>query len=101
MKQVLQNMNTGHVSVEDVPEPSLQPGRVLVRTAASVISVGTDRINVDEAKKSLITKAKERPQAVKNVIERAKNEGILAAYSAVKAKLDSSLALGYSASGIV
>jgi polar amino acid transport system substrate-binding protein len=101
MKQVLQNMSTGRVTVEDVPEPALQPGRVLVRTAASVISAGTDRVNVVVAKKSLITNAKERPQAVKNVIERAKNEGIAAAYSAVRAKLDSSLALGYSAAGIV
>lgn len=101
MKQVLQNMSTGRVTVEDVPQPALQPGRVLVRTAASVISAGTDRLNVDEAKKSLITKAKERPEAVKKVIDRVREQGVAAAYSAVRAKLDSSLALGYSAAGVV
>ncbi len=87
--------------MEEVPAPTLQPGRVLVRTAASLISAGTERTAVEDAKKSLITRAKERPDAVKKVIDRVKSEGISAAYSAVKAKLDSAVALGYSASGTV
>jgi len=101
MKQILQNTRSGEISVEEVPAPTLQPGRVLIRTAASVISAGTERTAVEDAKKNLLTRAKERPDAVKKVIDRVKTEGIAAAYSAVKAKLDSSVALGYSASGIV
>jgi predicted dehydrogenase/threonine dehydrogenase-like Zn-dependent dehydrogenase len=66
-----------------------------------VISAGTERTAVEDAKKNLLTRAKERPDAVKKVIDRVKSEGIAAAYSAVKAKLDSSVALGYSASGVV
>src|ERR1043165_4630999 len=93
MKQVLQNTRSGEITVEDIPAPTLQPGRVLVRTAASLISAGTEKTAVEDAKKSLLTRAKERPDAVKKVIDRVKNEGIVAAYSAVKAKLDSSVAL--------
>jgi predicted dehydrogenase/threonine dehydrogenase-like Zn-dependent dehydrogenase len=101
MKQILQNTRSGEISVEDIPAPTLQPGRVLVRTAASLISAGTERTAVEDAKKNLLTRAKERPDAVKKVIDRVKSEGLAAAYSAVKAKLESSVALGYSASGVV
>ena len=87
--------------VADVPTPALQRGRVLVRTAASLISAGTERVAVDEGKKSLIEKARERPELVKQVIERAKTEGIIKTFNAVRSKLGSSTALGYSAAGIV
>jgi predicted dehydrogenase/threonine dehydrogenase-like Zn-dependent dehydrogenase len=74
---------------------------VLVRTAVSLISAGTERMTVDMAKKSLIGKARERPDLVKQVIQKAKNEGILNTFNAVRSKLGSSTALGYSAAGIV
>ncbi|HEX8491555.1 MAG TPA: bi-domain-containing oxidoreductase [Pyrinomonadaceae bacterium] len=101
MKQVLQNVKTGEMLVADVPVPAVQRGRVLVRTAASLISAGTERMVVDEGKKSLLDKARERPELVKQVIQRAKNEGIVNTFNAVLTKLGSSSALGYSAAGIV
>jgi polar amino acid transport system substrate-binding protein len=101
MKQVLQSMRSGKVSVHDVPAPAVQHGRVLVRTAASLISAGTEKTAVDAGKKSLPARAKERPDLVKQVIDRVKTEGIASTYAAVKAKLDGTTALGYSASGIV
>src|SRR5437764_4745290 len=101
MKQVLQNNKTGQMAVRDVPTPVVQRGRVLVRAAASLISAGTERMAVDEGKKSLLEKARERPELVKQVIERAKTEGIVKTFNAVRSKLGSSTALGYSAAGIV
>src|SRR5947209_555435 len=101
MKQVLQNNKTGQMSVTNVPTPVVQRGRVLVRAAASLISAGTERMAVDEGKKSLIEKARERPDLVKQVIERAKTEGLIKTFNAVRSKLGSSTALGYSAAGIV
>ena len=101
MKQVLQNNKTGQMSVTDVPTPIVQRGRVLVRAAASLISAGTERMAVDEGKKSLIERARERPELVKQVIEKARNEGFVKTFNAVRSKLGSSTALGYSASGIV
>lgn len=101
MKQVLQNQKTGEMSVADVPAPVAQKGRVLVGTAASLISAGTERMVVDEGKKSLLEKARERPELVKQVIQRARSEGIVNTVNAVLTKLGSSSALGYSAAGIV
>lgn len=101
MKQVLQNNKTGRMAVTDVPTPIVQQGRVLVRAAASLISAGTERMAVDEGRKSLIERARERPELVKQVIEKAKNEGFVKTFNAVRSKLGSSTALGYSAAGIV
>ncbi|HEX8846368.1 MAG TPA: bi-domain-containing oxidoreductase [Pyrinomonadaceae bacterium] len=101
MKQILQNNKTGQMAVKDVPTPVVQKGRVLVRAAASLISAGTERMAVDEGKKSLIEKARERPELVKQVIEKARNEGLIKTFNAVRSKLGSSTALGYSAAGIV
>ncbi len=101
MKQVLQNLKTGAVTVTDVPVPVARPGFVLVRTAASLISAGTERTAVEAGQKSLIGRALEQPALVKRVIERAQHEGIASTVGAVRAKLASNVALGYSASGTV
>ena len=94
-------MRSGVVAVHDVPPPSVQRGRLLVRTAASLISAGTEKNTVDMGKKSLLGKARQRPDLVKQVIEKARTEGLMNTYTAVKAKLDGTTALGYSAAGIV
>jgi hypothetical protein len=43
MKAILQNFKTGDMAVADVPPPTVTAGSVLVRTAASLVSVGTER----------------------------------------------------------
>ena len=101
MKQILQNYRTGELKVADVPPPVAQRGRVLVRAAASLISAGTERMTVELGRKSLLGKAKERPDLVRQVIQKAKQEGLANTFNAVRAKLDASNALGYSAAGVV
>jgi predicted dehydrogenase/threonine dehydrogenase-like Zn-dependent dehydrogenase len=101
VKQVLQNRKTGKVTVSDVPVPAVQRGRVLVRTVASLISGGTERVAVEEGRKGLAQKARERPELVKTAIERARSDGLLRTFAAVRDKLATSQVLGYSASGIV
>jgi polar amino acid transport system substrate-binding protein len=101
MKQILQNYKTGEVSVADVPPPIAQRGRVLVRTAASLISAGTERMAVELGRKSLIGKARERPDLVKQVIQKAQREGLMNTLTAVQSKLNAQNALGYSAAGFV
>jgi polar amino acid transport system substrate-binding protein len=101
MKQILQSVRSGEVSVVDVPVPSVQRGRLLVRTAASLISAGTEKHAVDEAKKGLIGRARERPDLVKKVVEKAKTDGLIRTFTSVQEKLGSANALGYSAAGIV
>jgi len=101
MKQILQNYKTGKLKLIDIPPPICQSNGVLVQTKISVISVGTERMSIDLAKKSYFGKAKARPDLVKQVITKAKNEGLLNTYKNVISKLDQLSPLGYSASGIV
>ena len=101
MKQILQNAKTGAVAVTDVPAPIAQPGFVLVRTAASLISAGTERLTVEAAQKNLVSRAIEQPALVKKVLDKARNDGVVATFDAVRSKLGSLTALGYSAAGTV
>src|SRR5687768_11301882 len=101
MKQVLQNRKSGRVAVGEVPVPVVQSGRVLVRTVASLISAGTERASIESGRKSLMQEARERPDLVKAVIDRARTDGLRNTFNAVRGKLASSQALGYSAAGTV
>ena len=85
----------------DVPVPALQRGRVLVRTVASLISAGTERAAVELVSKGLVQEARERPDLVKAVVAKVKNEGLLNTFTAVRDKMAASQALGYSAAGTV
>lgn len=102
MKQVAQSYKTGELRLVDVAAPERAPaGGILVDTRCSLISAGTERAIVDLARKTLIDKARERPDLVRKVIDKAKREGVLAALDAVRAKLDSPIPLGYSLCGRV
>ncbi|HEX8139404.1 MAG TPA: bi-domain-containing oxidoreductase [Pyrinomonadaceae bacterium] len=101
MKQILQDSRTGEVKVADVPVPVVQRGRVLVRAAASLISAGTERLTVDTGRKSLLGRARENPEKVKEVLQRARSEGVFQTVNAVLNKLGTSNPLGYSAAGVV
>src|SRR5712691_11387301 len=101
MKQLLQNLRTGEATVAEVPVPVVQPGRVLVRTAASLISAGTERALAELGQKSILGKARERPELIGKVWEKIKSDGLFRALESVRDKLDESHAVGYSAAGIV
>src|SRR2546426_12589987 len=101
MKQVLQHARTGEITVEEVPVPQLLPGCVLVRIAASVVSAGTERASIEFSSKSLLQKAKTRPDLVREVISKAQRDGILSAIQAVRSRLDQPQTPGYSSAGTV
>jgi len=101
MKQLIQNFKTGALYVDDVPLPSLSSGMVLVENKFSLISAGTERNTVSVGKASLLGKAKQRPDLVKQVIMNIKKEGLIATLNKVSTKLDSLKALGYSSAGVV
>lgn len=100
MKQVVQPIGGGPVSVLDVPRPSIGPTEVLVLTQASIISPGTERAVTALAQSSLLSKARARPDLVRQVLKKARTEGVGSTMQAVRAKLASDLPLGYSASGL-
>ncbi len=101
MKQVTQRLRDGSIEVLDAPEPALTPETVLVDVRASLLSVGTERSKVEAGRKSLIGKARSRPQEVAQVLEKARTDGIMQTMHAVRARLDQPSALGYSAAGVV
>ena len=101
MKQVLQDARTGAIAVEEVPAPQLLPGCVLVRVASSVVSAGTERASSEFARKSLLQKAKSRPDLVREVISKVQRDGLLSAIHAVRTRLDQPQNPGYSSAGTV
>jgi polar amino acid transport system substrate-binding protein len=101
MKQVVQNYRTGELKVDELPPPALGPGGVLVETAFSLISAGTERAIVETAQSSLVGKARTRPDLVRQVFDTFKREGLRSTYEKVKSKLNQIKPLGYSASGVV
>lgn len=101
MRQVVQAVKGGRTRVADVPAPGLRAGGVLVRTRWSLISAGTEKLIIDLAGKSLVGKARARPDLVKKTIEKVKREGVVATYRAVAGRLSGDIPLGYSAAGEV
>ncbi|MEU5095452.1 bi-domain-containing oxidoreductase [Streptomyces sp. NPDC020996] len=101
MKQVVQNYKSGELAVLDVPVPGCKPGGVLVRTAYSLISTGTELMKVSEAGMSMLGKARSRPDQVAKVMQSVATNGVPATYRKVMGKLDSYTPLGYSLCGVV
>ena len=101
MLQLTQKMNNGEMLVHNICEPILSQGHILVRNQFSLISAGTEGNTVNSARKSLIGKAKEKPQQAKQVLEVISQQGPIQAYRAVTKKLEAYSALGYSSAGEV
>lgn len=101
MKQLLQNTRSGKSTVEDVPVPTPREGQALVKTEASLVSAGTERMVVEFAEKSLVGKARSRPDLVKQVIDKGKREGWVNTAQAAFNRLDQPMALGYSSAGTI
>jgi predicted dehydrogenase len=101
MKQLLQNLRDGKTVVVDVPCPSPRSGMALVRTAASLVSAGTERTLVAFAEKNLLDKARSRPDLVRQLIDKARREGLLPTIEAAFTKLDQPMPLGYSSAGVI
>lgn len=101
MKAIIQSYKDGQVTVDDVPAPALKPGGVLVQNVSSVVSAGTEKLMMDLARKSLLGKAKERPDLVKKVLDKVRTDGVIATFQTVQSRLDAPIPMGYSSAGIV
>ncbi len=101
MKQLIQSFKTGELGLFDVPAPICQDNGALVQTTVSLVSAGTEKMLVDFAKKSMLAKAKDRPDLVKQVVDKMKKEGVKNTLEKVFTKLDTPIPLGYSLAGRV
>lgn len=101
MLKVSQDISSGRTSTVSLPTPVSVRGELLIANRASLISAGTEKMVMDIAKKSLIGKARERPDQVRRVIEKMKTEGVLDTIRQVREKLDQPMGLGYCSAGVV
>lgn len=101
MRQIIQDMKSGQTILEEVPVPQVKSGSVLIKTSCSLVSLGTERMLVEFAKASLIDKARQQPDKVKQVLDKIKTDGVQPTIEAVFNKLGHPLPLGYCNSGTV
>ena len=101
MKQLLQSLSSGVSDLPEVPVPSLNKGHILVLTSCSLVSSGTERMLVEFGRASWIDKARQQPDKVQDVLNKARNDGLPATLDAIRSKLDQPLALGYCNVGTV
>ena len=100
MRQLVQSVRSGDLRIVDAPDPIIGPTEVLVATTHSLVSAGTERAVRKLASASLLQKARARPDLVKQVIRKARAEGIRSTFNTVQSRLDEDMPLGYSSAGI-
>jgi len=95
MKQVLQSLRDGRTEVADVPAPTAIGGRLLIHTSRSLVSAGTERMLLEFGRGNLLSKARQQPDKVREVVSKMQTDGIGATLEAVRSKLDQPIPLGY------
>lgn len=95
MKQIIQSFKTGETLLEEVPAPVVSRGNILIQTSRSLVSLGTERMLVEFGKSNLISKARQQPDKVKQVLDKIKTDGLMPTLEAVFNKLGEPLPLGY------
>ncbi|QIY72676.1 bi-domain-containing oxidoreductase [Streptomyces sp. RLB1-33] len=101
MKAVLLSARDGSISVAEIPPPVVQWGTVLIRNTYSLISAGTERATLETGASSLVGKARQRPDQVRQVLNTARQLGVVETYRMVQDRLDRPMTLGYSCAGEV
>ncbi len=101
MKQIIQSFKTGETILENIPAPQVRKGNVLIQTSRSLVSLGTERMLVEFGRSNLISKARQQPDRVKQVLDKIKTEGLVPTLEAVFNKLGEPLPLGYCNAGKV
>jgi predicted dehydrogenase/threonine dehydrogenase-like Zn-dependent dehydrogenase len=101
MKQIILPFNTGQPELIEVPAPGVQSGEVLIRTVASVVSTGTERMLLNFGQAGWLGKLRQQPEKARQVLDKLKTDGLLPTVKAVQNKLDTPIPLGYSSAGIV
>lgn len=101
MKQLLLDLQKDKPQLAEVPAPTPSAGMVLVRTAASLVSAGTERTLVDFAGLSLLGKARSRPDLLRQALDKARRDGLLNAVQTAMGRLNEPMPLGYSSAGTI
>ena len=99
MKQIL--LKQGAPVVELVPAPQVEPGTILVRTAVSCISVGTELSGLKMSGTPLWKKALAQPHKIRQALDMVSEKGLSRSFADIKGRAEASQPVGYSAAGTV
>jgi len=105
MKQIF-NSQLG-IKVREVPMPTPGDNELLVAIEASVISTGTETMDMQQGDKTILEKIKEKSGLIDKVVKKLKQDGVQATLEAITSKLnptEQALVLnpiGYSNAGTV
>ena len=101
MKQLFQSLRSGETFFDELPIPSNRPNHILIKTVASLVSPGTERMLLNFGKGNLLQKAQQQPDKLSQALEKIQSDGILPTLNSITTKLDSPLPLGYCNVGVV
>ena len=101
MNQLILNLKTGQLTLETMPVPQLGPGQVLIQSRRSLVSPGTERMLVSFGRGGLLSKARQQPERVRQVLDKIKTDGLRPTINAIRRRLDQPLPLGYCNAGEV
>ena len=101
MKQILQRLDSGQTYLLDVPVPAASGVRLVIRSRASIISAGTERMLVAFGRGNLLDKARAQPDKVRDVLAKVRTDGLLSTLEAVQGKLATPIPLGYCNAGTI
>lgn len=101
MFQLFQNLKTGTTELVQCPYPQCKSGSLLIKTNASLISLGTEKMLVEFSKSGLLDKARQQPERVRQTLDKIKTDGLLSTINVINNKLDEPLPLGYCNAGTV
>ena len=95
MKQVIQSLQNGVTSIQDVPAPNCAEGHLVIASEVSLVSSGTERMIIEFGKSNVVQKAMSQPDKVRDVLEKVRTDGVSSTLGAVRTKLDQPFTPGY------
>lgn len=101
MRFLSQDLASGELRVAEAPSPAVTERGIVVQNVASLVSAGTERMLFDFARAGLVDKARQQPDRVRQVVDRAVAEGVVETIQAVRSKLSQPIAMGYASAGVV
>ena len=95
MQQILQDLGSGATTLVKAPTPEVRPGSLLIDATVSLVSTGTERMLVEFGRAGLVAKARQKPEKVKQVLQKIRTDGLMTTVDAVRSKLGQPIPLGY------